>query len=224
MCLALVWNVGLVTTEDALLGFGNSGMLSVGALFVIIKGIENSQLADKATNKLFGINATLTGGLARMMTLCFTLSAFLNSGPVVTLLIPITRDWARARGFSPSKFLIPLSYSCVMGGLLTVVGSSTNLVVQGLVLYEASSDPAVDGIGFFEPGYVGLPLGIVGMLYMVIAAPRLLPKRGGLFRYIRDCAKELLTEVRFVSFCAVMIGPGHAYTNEQSIQSAQCAR
>lgn len=82
-----------------------------------------------------------------------------------------------------------------MGGLLTVIGTSTNLVVQGLVLDEKLSDPSIEAIGFFEPGYIGVPLGIVGMLYLVLFAPRVLPSRGGLFRYVRDRAKELLTEV-----------------------------
>ncbi len=142
-CLVLVWNVGLVDTPEALSGFSNPGMLAVGALFVVIKGVEKSQLADKAARQVFGLRTSLPAGLVRMMSLCFVLSAFLNNTPVVALLIPITRDWARARGFSPSIFLIPLSYSCIMGGLLTVIGTSTNLVVQGLVLDEKLDDPSI---------------------------------------------------------------------------------
>lgn len=195
MCLVLVWNVGLVDTTEALSGFSNAGMLAVGALFVVIKGVERSQLADKAARRVFGLRTSMAAGLARMMSLCFVLSAFLNNTPVVALLIPITRDWARARGFSPSIFLIPLSYSCIMGGLLTVIGTSTNLVVQGLVLDEAETDSSIEAVGFFEPGYIGVPLGVLGVTYLVFVAPRVLPSRGGLFRYIRDRAKELLTEV-----------------------------
>lgn len=191
----LVWNVGLVDTTEALSGFSNAGMLAVGALFVVIKGVEKSQLADKAARRVFGLKTSLPAGLGRMMSLCFVLSAFLNNTPVVALLIPITRDWARARGFSPSIFLIPLSYSCIMGGMLTVIGTSTNLVVQGLVKVQQETDPSVELIGFFEPGYVALPMGVIGILYLVIFAPRVLPSRGGLFRYVRDRAKELLTEV-----------------------------
>lgn len=202
-CLVLVWNVGLVDTTEALSGYSNAGMLAVGALFVVIKGVEKSQLADKAARRVFGLRTTIPFGLARMMSLCFVLSAFLNNTPVVALLIPITRDWARARGFSPSIFLIPLSYSCIMGGLLTVIGTSTNLVVQGLILDEAKVDPNVEGVGFFEPGYVGIPLGAIGILYLVVFAPRVLPSRGGLFRYVRDRAKELLTEVLCTYVCVI---------------------
>lgn len=155
MCLVLVWNVGLVDTTEALSGFSNAGMLAVGALFVVIKGVEKTQLADKAARRIFGLQTSLSAGLARLMLLCFALSAFLNNTPLVALLIPITRDWARARGFPPSIFLIPLSFSCILGGLLTIIGTSTNLVVQGLVLAEASSDSSIAAIGFFEPAYVG---------------------------------------------------------------------
>ncbi|CAM9739430.1 unnamed protein product, partial [Discosporangium mesarthrocarpum] len=191
MCLVLVWNAGIVTTSEALSGFSNSGMLAVGALFVVVKGVERSQLADKAARRVFGLDTNFTSGLVRMMALCFFLSAFLNNTPVVALLIPITRDWARTRGFSPSQFLIPLSYSCIFGGILTVIGTSTNLVVQGLVVAEGK-----EGLGFFEPGYIGLPLGILGMIYLTFAAPRILPTHGGLFRFVRDRAEDLLTEVQ----------------------------
>ncbi|CAM9151587.1 unnamed protein product [Choristocarpus tenellus] len=191
MSLVLVWNAGIVSTSEALSGFSNEGMLAVGALFVVVKGVERSQLADKAARRVFGLDTSLRSGLLRLMVLCFLLSAFLNNTPVVALLIPITRDWARTRGFSPSQLLIPLSYSCIFGGLLTVIGTSTNLVVQGLV-----KDEGLPGMEFFEPGYIGLPLGMVGMVYLLYTAPRFLPSHGGLFRYVRDKAEELLTEVQ----------------------------
>lgn len=224
----LVWNVGLVGTTEALSGFSNAGMLAVGALFVVIKGVEKSQIADKAARQVFGLRTSLSAGLARLMSLCFVLSAFLNNTPVVALLIPITRDWARARGFSPSTFLIPLSYSCIMGGLLTVIGTSTNLVVQGLVLVEAKTDPTIERIGFFEPGYVGVPLGVLGMAYLVVFAPRVLPSCGGLFRYVRDRAKELLTEVCIHVYivctrCVVLLrGTGASMTQEMGGRNALC--
>ncbi|CAN0003049.1 unnamed protein product, partial [Hapterophycus canaliculatus] len=87
--MLLVWNVGIVNTTDALSGFSNPGMLANGALFIVIKGVEKSQFADKAARRVFGLQTSQSAGLARMMALCFTLSAFLNNTPVVALLIPI---------------------------------------------------------------------------------------------------------------------------------------
>ncbi|CAM9751541.1 unnamed protein product [Chrysoparadoxa australica] len=189
-CLVLVWNANLLTTSQALAGYSNPGMLAVGVLFVVIKGVERSQLADRAARQVFGLKTSKRLGMLRLTSLCFFLSAFLNNTPVVALLIPVTRDWARTRGFAPSQFLIPLSFSSIFGGVLTIIGTSTNLVVLGLV-----SGCGKDPIGFFEPGYIGLPLGILGILYLVLVAPAILPANGGLFRYVRDRADELITEV-----------------------------
>lgn len=179
LALVLVWNVGTVSTSDALSGFNNPGVLAVGSLFVVIKGVERSRLADKAARHVFGLRTTFTAGLVRLMSLTFVLSAFLNNTPVVALLIPVTRDWARTRGFSPQHLLMPLSFSCIFGGLLTIIGTSTNLVVQGLIIEAGATDPTIHGLGFFEPGYIGLPLGIVGMVYLAFAAPRILPNGSG---------------------------------------------
>lgn len=197
LALVLVWNAGTISTEDALSGFSNPGVLAVGSLFVVIKGVERSRLADRAAKHVFGLRTSLTAGLLRLMGLAFLLSAFLNNTPVVALLIPITKDWAETRGFSPSLLLMPLSFACIFGGLVTIIGTSTNLVVQGLVIEAGQGDPTIHGLGFFEPGYVGLPLGIVGMLYLAVAAPRVLARAG--IGSVRDRggerAEELLTEV-----------------------------
>lgn len=207
----LVWNVGIVSTEDALSGFNNPGVLAVGSLFVVVKGVEKSRLADKAAKHIFGLNTSFTVGLLRLMGLAFALSAFLNNTPVVALLIPITKDWALMRGFSPSLLLMPLSFACIFGGLITIIGTSTNLVVQGLVLEAREEDPSIEGLGFFEPGYVGLPLGLVGMLYLAVFAPRVLSRvekrdqdgsgndGGSAAQLVRDRAEDRLTEVTTIS-------------------------
>ncbi|CAM9577422.1 unnamed protein product [Scytosiphon promiscuus] len=210
LALVLVWNAGTVSTEDALSGFNNPGVLAVGSLFVVIKGVERSRLADRAARHVFGLRTSLSAGLLRLMGLAFVLSAFLNNTPVVALLIPITRDWALTRGFSPAVLLMPLSFACIFGGLITIIGTSTNLVVQGLVLDEAKNDPTIEGIGFLEPGYIGFPLGMVGMLYLVVAAPRVLAGAGGGdggggSGADRTGAGQLLTEVQ-VSHDFLLIG------------------
>eukprot|EP00286_Rhodomonas_abbreviata_P017859 CAMPEP_0181322670 /NCGR_PEP_ID=MMETSP1101-20121128/19352_1 /TAXON_ID=46948 /ORGANISM="Rhodomonas abbreviata, Strain Caron Lab Isolate" /LENGTH=321 /DNA_ID=CAMNT_0023430599 /DNA_START=261 /DNA_END=1222 /DNA_ORIENTATION=- len=191
MALCMVWNVGIIDTQDAISGFTNSGVLAVGVLFVVVQAVERSQIALVAAKHAFGMNTGVRFGLLRLCALCFSISGFLNNTPVVALLTPITRDWARTRGFSPSTFLIPLSYSTIFGGLLTTVGTSTNLVVMGL-----AEDMGLEIPGFFEIALIGLPIGIVGIVYLVILGPVLLPKVGGMFRYVKDHEKELITEVQ----------------------------
>lgn len=197
LALVLVWNAGIITTEDALSGFNNAGVLAVGSLFVVIKGVERSRLADKVAKHVFGLRTSFSMGLLRLMGVSFLLSAFLNNTPVVALLIPITRDWALTRGFSPSLLLMPLSYSCIFGGLATIMGTSTNLVVQGLVIEAGKKDPSIEELGFFEPGLIGVPLGILGMLYILMVAPRVLPRTNvGAVQSAAGNAEEFLTEVR----------------------------
>lgn len=197
--LILVWSVGIISTDEALSGFNNPGVLAVGSLFVVIKGVEKSRLADDVARQVFGLRTSYTMGLLRLMGLTTILSAFLNNTPVVALLIPITRDWAKTRGFSPAQFLMPLSFSCIFGGLLTIMGTSTNLIVQGLVIEAGAADSSIRGLGFFEPGYIGLPLGLMGMVYLVFAAPRLLggARQGAPRERDRDGgnAEAFLTEV-----------------------------
>lgn len=81
----------MVSTEEALSGFNNPGVLAVGSLFVVIKGVERSRLADRAAKHVFGLRTGFTAGLLRLMGLAFLLSAFLNNTPVVAMLIPITK-------------------------------------------------------------------------------------------------------------------------------------
>uniref|UniRef100_A0A7S0F5B9 Citrate transporter-like domain-containing protein n=1 Tax=Hanusia phi TaxID=3032 RepID=A0A7S0F5B9_9CRYP len=190
MCMCIIWNAGIISTSEALAGFSNSGVLAIGVLFVVVQAIERTQLAPWAARNVFGMKTGIRSGLLRLCTLCFVISAFLNNTPVVALLTPITRDWARMRGFPPSLFLIPLSFSTILGGLLTIIGTSTNLVVVAL-----AEDAKLYIPSFFETAYIGLPAGVMGVLYLVLVGPALLPRTGGMFRYMKDKNKELITEV-----------------------------
>lgn len=199
--MLVVWNVGIISTPEALSGFNNPSLLVIGALFVVVASIENSRLADKASRRVFGVTNTLTSGFFRLMLCAVAMSSFVNNTPVVALLIPVTRDWARARGFDHALLLMPLAFVCSFGGMLTTVGGGTNLLVQGLLYQAGKSDDSIRPFGFFEPGFVGLPLAIAGIGYLLVAAPRLLGAPGGVSGTgrSRDRSEDLLTEVRRAS-------------------------
>lgn len=211
LSLLLVWNCGILTNAEALSGFNNPGMLSVGALFVVVASIENSRLADKAARRIFGLTTTFSSGFLRIMLCALIMSAFVNNTPIVALLIPVTRDWARTRGFNPVALLMPLSFVCAFGGMLTTVGGGTNLVIQGL-LYDmgkkgAGREDGVKPFALFDPAFVGLPLALVGILYLLFVAPRVLVPTAaspsldgaagmdGVLSSARDTSEDLLTEV-----------------------------
>ncbi|MFP3366448.1 SLC13 family permease, partial [Pseudoalteromonas sp. SIMBA_148] len=90
------------------------------------------------------------------------LSAFINNTPIVIAFTPLIKKWCEENGFSPSKFLIPLSYATILGGTITLIGTSTNLVVHGLLL-----DKGFEGFTFFELAKVGIPITIFGLLYLI---------------------------------------------------------
>lgn len=174
LSLLLVWNVGILSDAEALSGFNNPSMLVIGGLFVAVAAIENSGLAEKAASRVLGLETTFSSGFLRLMVCAAAASAFVNNTPVVALLIPVTRDWARTRGFDPAALLMPLSFACAFGGMLTTVGGGTNLVIQGLLYEAGKTEEGVAPFRLFEPSWVGLPLVVVGVSYLLVAAPRLL--------------------------------------------------
>lgn len=179
LALLMVWNAGILSNEEALAGFRNPAALVIGALFVVTKAVEQSQVADRAARRILGLRTTFTLGVLRLLALTLCMSAFLNNVPVVALMMPITLGWARTRGFSAEHLLMPVSFVSALGGIVTTVGGGTNLVIQGLLYEESKRDAAVQPVGLFEPAYVGLPLAVAGILYLTFAAPHLLTQRQG---------------------------------------------
>lgn len=189
--LVLLWNLDIVPTNAALKGFGNEGLITVGALFIVVCGVEKSKLIGWLMRRVLGRKTGENMARARMCGACFVLSAVFNNTPIVSMLIPIIRDWARERGLAPSKFLIPLSYATIMGGLLTMIGTSTNLLINGLL-----SQSGYKKFDLLAPLTVALPVGAVGLAYLLLVGHRFLPEnKGGLFREVREHGEDLVTAV-----------------------------
>eukprot|EP00903_Cladosiphon_okamuranus_P007703 g7465.t1 len=199
LSLVVVWNAGIISTAEALSGFSNPGVLAIGALFVVVSSVESSRLADKAAKRAFGLATSFRAGFLRLLLCGVFMSAFCNNTPILTLLIPVTKDWARTRGYDPAVLLMPLAFACAFGGLLTTVGGGTNLVIQGLLYEAGKEDETVGPFRLFQPGYVGLPLALAGVGYLLAAAPRLLAAPVGVGAGggagLKDRSEELLTEV-----------------------------
>jgi len=163
---------GIVTPSQALAGFSNPAPITVGALYVLARAVEKTGVLTPLVRNAMGDGASTRRSLARIVAPTSLVSGFLNNTPVVAMLIPEVSSWARQRGKSPSLFLMPLSFAALLGGLITVIGTSTNIVVSGL-LSESGFEP----FGFFELGQVGLPIAVGGVLLLVVIAPLLLRER-----------------------------------------------
>ncbi len=201
---------GIISVQEALAGFSNKGMITVGLLFIVSQAVQNTGVFQTIANRFleFGRRTDRIAPLMlRIMAPVTILSAFLNNTPIVTIFTPVVRRWAVGRGLSPGKFLIPLSYAAIFGGVCTLIGTSTNLVVHGLAL-----DMGLSGFGFFELARIGVPVALTGYLYLSVAGPRLLPGN-------RDMMEQVDSEPREY-FMEMVVQPGGALSGK-TIAGAQ---
>lgn len=171
--LTIISVTGILSPAEALGGFSNSGLITVAAMFAVAAGLHASGGIDLLVNRLLGKPKTTRGAIARLLLPVVPLSAFLNNTPVVATMIPAITAWSRKIGVSPSRLLIPLSYGSMIGGTITLIGTSTNLVVAGQ--YETLTGR--DDFGIFSITLVGLVVAVIGSLFMIFVMPRLLPDR-----------------------------------------------
>jgi di/tricarboxylate transporter len=164
---------GVISADEALSGFSNSGLITVVAMFVVAAGIHHSGGVDLVVNHLLRSPRSVRSAQARIIFPVALLSGFLNNTPVVATMIPAIHAWSRKIGISSSKLMIPLSYSAILGGTLTLIGTSTNLVVNGQY-QQLTGD---DGFSIFSITAVGLPVAIIGLGIMLLVLPRALPDR-----------------------------------------------
>lgn len=173
----ILMSTGIISSKELLSGFSNKGMITVGVLFLVSEGIRQSGVLNRlAQTYLPRKRGRMVFLIPRIMLPVSVLSAFLNNTPVVIIFAPIIKRWAEKLNLSPKKFLIPLSYATILGGTCTLIGTSTNLVLHGLMI-----DNDLPGFGMFELGKVGLVIAIIGTIYMAIAGNRLLPGKKIIF-------------------------------------------
>lgn len=169
--LIFLMTFGIIKSDEVLAGFSNKGMITVAILFVVSEGITQSGALNKlATTILPRRRGNIRSLFFRLMFPISFMSAFLNNTPIVIIFAPIIKKWAENLNLSAQKFLIPLSYATILGGVCTLIGTSTNLVVHGLML-----DNGYHGFSMFELGMVGVPLAFAGYIYMSYVGVHLLP-------------------------------------------------
>lgn len=186
---------GVLTPASALSGFANPGVITIATLYVVAAGLKETGAVQWIARRLLGHPKTSAGAQARLVAPTGILSAFMNNTAVVAMFIPAVQDWAQRLNISASKLLLPLSYAAILGGTCTLIGTSTNLVVDGLLQSRLGIH-----LGLFELAWVGVPLLLVGGAFLILFANRLLPDRGGL--------KEELEQVREYGVEVEVVSPG----------------
>ncbi len=180
---------GILTPAEAFAGFSNTGVITVVVMFVLAAGIHTSGGVDLLVNRLLGRPQSTQSALSRFVFPVVALSAFLNNTPLVATMIPALTAWSRRTGIAASKLMIPLSYAAILGGTITLVGTSTNLVVDGLY-QEQTGNPT---LGLFSIAIVGIPVALAGGLYIIFLMHRWLPneKQQALFANMREFTLEV---------------------------------
>jgi len=163
---------GVLNAKEALAGLANEGIVTIAVLYVVVAGLEGTGANTMITEKFLSRPKSVTSALMKMMFPVTFVSAFMNNTPVVAMFLPAVNDWAKQYRIAVSKLMIPLSYAAVLSGTVTMISTATNLLVNGMLISAKGH-----GMHMFELTWVGIPITIAGVLFVVAFNRWLLPDR-----------------------------------------------
>lgn len=173
---------GVLTPQEALQGFSNPALFIIACFYIVSSALKESGALHWWIMRWLGENRSVKGAMPLIMGPVAASSSVISNTPVVAIFIPLIQDWARRQNISISKLLIPLSYASILGGTCTLIGTSTNIIIVGMLQGSAEAEK----LSLFSPAAVGIPLVLLGILYFVSIGHRLLPERKGLGEKIVD--------------------------------------
>ncbi len=185
---------GIITPIETFAGFGNPAPITVAALYVLARATEKTGLLQPALELLLGTKSGGRWALCKLLVPSAAASAFLNNTPIVAMLIPQVLKWAEQTRVSASRYLMPLSFAVVLGGVITTIGTSTNLVVSGM-LEAFGHEP----LGLFEMTPVGLPVAIIGIATLILTVPWLMPDRTPAGEQLEEGARDFSVSMKIVA-------------------------
>ncbi len=184
----------LAPVSASLAGFANEGVLTVGVLYMVAAGMYSTGAMTLIGGWLIGRPKTEREVQLRVLPPVAVGSAFLNNTPLVAMMIPVIRDVCRSRGLAASKLFIPLSYASILGGTTTLIGTSVNLIIGGLVLEQlargVSGGPSMRELQMFDPAWVAAPAAVVGIVFIILVGKWVLPDRRPAATEARDARRR----------------------------------
>lgn len=180
---------GILSPKEALRGFANEQLAVIVLLLIISDIFKKSSIINVIFNRFFGKKKSLNAFSARMMVSVSVVSSFFNNTPIVAMMMPYVNKWGNANNISPSKLLMPLSFATILGGSITLIGTSTNLVVSGLAV-----DAGFEPLGMFDFTLVGLPMLVIGILYLVFFGNKKLPNHQDHMESLVNTPREYFIE------------------------------
>ncbi|MDJ0874506.1 MAG: SLC13 family permease [Desulfobacterales bacterium] len=194
--LATAMTLKLAPAEALLKGFSNRGTLTVGVLYIVAAGMYSTGAINMLMDRLMGKPKSVSGAQFKMLPPIALGSAFLNNTPLVAMMIPVIRDISRTYRLTARHLLIPLSFASILGGICTLIGTSSNLIIAGLVEASRAADPAggLRSIAMFDTAWVGVPAALIGIPFMIVAGRFLLP---GDYKKVADRPLKRLYRAEF---------------------------
>lgn len=188
--LTLLLISDIITPTEALAGLANESMVTIAVLYVVITGFRETGGINWIVDSVLGIPKSLSHAQIKLMAPVAAMSAFLNNTPIVAIFMPAVDEWAKRHRLSVSKLLLPLSYAAIAGGTCTLIGTSTNLVVNGLL----STETELPAFGIFDIAWVGVPVTLAVFGYVIASQRWLLPERRPVISTYSD-AREYTVEM-----------------------------
>ncbi len=167
------WQLGVLTPAQGLAGLANEGVVTLAVLFVVVAGLQETGALHWVSRWFLGNPANLSAAQHRIIWPTAIFSGFINNTPLVAMTMPLVDDWARQHNLSASKLLMPLSFASILGGACTLIGTSTNIIVNGWLISELNHP----GLGMFEIAKAGVPIAVAGLFFMLITQRYLLKER-----------------------------------------------
>ncbi|MEE4256745.1 MAG: SLC13 family permease, partial [Bacteroidales bacterium] len=185
---------GILTPKEILFGFANPQIAIILLLLIIGDMIRKTSLVAILFDRMFRKSRSYKGFIWRMGVLVGGFSAFLNNTPLVAIMMPYLYRWGKKNNIAVSKLLIPLSYAAILGGCITLIGTSTNLIVNGFV-QDQTIFPEFNTLGLFDFSVVGIPMLLIGMIYLIFFSEKLLPVRKDAMEEFTAKSREYMVEV-----------------------------
>lgn len=186
---------GILTPSEIISGFGNEQVSVVILMLLFSDVIKKTDIIEFSFDRLFRRVKTYKGFIGRMVFAVAGFSAFLNNTPLVAVMMPYINSWAKRNNYPPSKFLIPLSYAAILGGSATLIGTSTNLIVNSMVI-DQKIMPGLEKLNMFDFVWVGIPMIFIGWGYLVIFGNRLLPSHATFEDSLNSGSREYVIEAK----------------------------
>ncbi|KAH8080976.1 potassium ion transport [Aureococcus anophagefferens] len=179
-CTGLLRVGGVISSSEAWQGFGSPDIISIGVLFAVAKGLQEAGTMELVLRAALGSPRSVPVAVVRVMAPLVVLSAFMNDIFCVIVLIPVVETWAARIDVHPRRLMLPVAFGALLGGMCTLLGTSTNLVLNDLIKKDYKDDAAaLAPLELFSCSVVAVPVAAIGTLYMAFAMRSLLPPKDG---------------------------------------------